>query len=51
MAHEFMELIKEDSDYDYIAIVPPNRMVDTGTEYRWNSLNAHIYNAMPSKFN
>ena len=35
---------KEDSDYDYIGIVPANRMVDTGTEYRWNSLNVHIYN-------
>lgn len=35
---------KEDSDYDYIALVPPNRMVDTGTEYRWNTLNCHIYN-------
>lgn len=34
----------ESSDYDYIGLVPPKRMVDTGTEYRWNSLNVHIYN-------
>lgn len=32
------------SDHDFIALVPPNRMVDTGTEYHWNSLNVHIYN-------
>lgn len=35
---------REDSDYDYIGLVPANRMVDTGTEYRWNTLNVHIYN-------
>lgn len=34
----------EKSDYDYIGLVPANRMVDTGTEYHWNNLNVHIYN-------
>jgi predicted nucleotidyltransferase len=35
---------KDNSDHDFIGIVPANRMADTGTEYRWNSLNVHIYN-------
>jgi predicted nucleotidyltransferase len=35
---------KEDSDYDYMAIVPANRRADTGTEYRRNDVNIHIYN-------
>lgn len=36
---------KEDSDYDYVGIVPQwNRKLNTGVEYSWNSLNIHIYN-------
>jgi predicted nucleotidyltransferase len=35
---------KEDSDYDYIAIIPSNRFADTGTEYRKNDVNIHMYN-------
>lgn len=34
----------EKSDYDYMAIVPENRRADTGTEYRRNETNIHIYN-------
>ena len=32
------------SDYDYIAIIPPNDRVDTGTEYHHNNVDIHIYN-------
>ena len=36
---------KEDSDYDYIGIVPNwNRKLNTGTEYNWNKTDIHIYN-------
>src|SRR5262245_52840301 len=35
---------KEDSDYDYIAIIPAKRFTDTGTEYFRNNTNVHIYN-------
>lgn len=34
---------KEDSDYDYMAIVPANRK-NTGEEYVRNKINIHIYN-------
>lgn len=32
------------SDHDFIAIVPENRRVDTGTEYRRGDTDIHIYN-------
>lgn len=32
------------SDYDYMAIVPENRRADTGTEFRHDNVNIHIYN-------
>ena len=35
----------EKSDYDYHAIVPANRKANTGTEYRSEELNIHIFNA------
>lgn len=35
---------KDDSDYDYIAVVPENRRADTGTEFCRNKVNVHIYN-------
>jgi predicted nucleotidyltransferase len=35
---------KEDSDYDYMAIVPANRRANTGEEYVRNNVNIHIYN-------
>ena len=34
----------ENSDYDYMAIVPANRRADTGEEYRHGNTNIHIYN-------
>lgn len=34
------------SDYDYIAVVPPNRKADTGEEYRNGNLNIHMYNRL-----
>lgn len=35
---------KENSDYDYLAIIPENRRADTGTEFWHNNVNVHIYN-------
>ena len=34
----------DNSDYDYMAIVPANRRANTGEEYRKNVTNVHIYN-------
>jgi predicted nucleotidyltransferase len=36
---------KEDSDYDYMAIVPVNRRANTGEEYRRNDVNIHLLRA------
>ena len=36
---------KEDSDYDYLAIVPANRRANTGEEFFRNNTNIHIFNA------
>lgn len=35
---------RNDSDYDYIAIIPSNRKANTGEEYRRNLVNIHMYN-------
>jgi predicted nucleotidyltransferase len=35
---------KEDSDYDWLAIIPENRKANTGEEYRRNDLNIHMFN-------
>lgn len=35
---------KDDSDYDYIAIVPANRRANTGEEFVRGETNIHIYN-------
>ncbi|RDJ35192.1 MAG: hypothetical protein DWQ19_10235 [Crenarchaeota archaeon] len=34
----------EQSDYDYIAIIPAERRSDTGTEFNWNNVNIHMFN-------
>ena len=35
---------KEDSDHDYLAVIPANHKVNTGEEYVHGSLNVHIFN-------
>ena len=35
-----------DSDFDYLAVVPANRKADTGTEFRRNNTNIHIFNRL-----
>lgn len=32
------------SDHDFLAIIPANRRTDTGTEFRWNDVNVHMFN-------
>jgi hypothetical protein len=34
----------DDSDHDYLAIVPPNRRAVSGQEYRRRQINIQIYN-------
>jgi hypothetical protein len=34
----------DESDFDYLAIVPANRIADSCTEYRRNRLNVQLYN-------
>jgi len=34
----------ENSDYDYLAVIPAGRQADTGTEYRHDNYNIHMYN-------
>lgn len=35
---------KEESDWDYIGIIPAKRFTDTGTEFRYGELNVHMIN-------
>lgn len=42
---------RETSDYDFIGIIPDNRMKDTGTEYRMEKLNVHMFNGYHFKKN
>lgn len=34
----------EKSDYDYLAVIPENRRADTGTEFRHDEVNIHMFN-------
>lgn len=36
----------EASDHDFIVVVPANRRASTGTEFRHDKVNVHIYNRM-----